>query len=199
MAKKKQKNKSKYSRTNFIILGVILILSSILGVVFIQTNRKESYFNSQYTKLTQIDTSNWNTYKNESMGFFIKYPKSIVLHQETPGSVTFTLEAYKDDRGLLPVDLFVGIRGEIAGNAIEALKDESPIRNGEKIPKPYRLVQINNALGGQVLYDSQPVEDYYLTDANHLGYPLRVSIGHHDQTFDITVFQQMILTMEFIR
>jgi uncharacterized GH25 family protein len=73
------------------------------------------------------------------------------------------------------------------------------MKDGELIPKEFRLVKINNAFGGQVLHNGSPVDDYYLNDENNSGYVLRISIGSSDKTLDTSIFQQMLLTFEFTR
>ncbi|MFA6423638.1 MAG: hypothetical protein WCW17_04310 [Patescibacteria group bacterium] len=38
-----------------------------------------------------IDTTSWNTYSDKTFGFFIKYPKDVIVSVNTPGNVVFSV------------------------------------------------------------------------------------------------------------
>lgn len=195
-------SKINFNKKWLLITGVVTSL--IFTIVFISemTIETKENFDKQRVDLSQTltNTQNWNEYKNTDMGFTIKYPEGVVINgQDGLSGVTFTLEKFKNNYQPLPVSLFIGRRGEISSDPIEELLDESLVHNGGRVKKDYRLVKLNNALGGQVIYKGNPKDDYYVSDSNNLGYPLRILIGNNDESIDISVFKQMVLTFEFIR
>lgn len=150
----------------------------------------------------QLDeTANWKTYTNTILDFSIKHPESIVLFRQafSDGSVTFVRKGDIDLNGEPGPSLALSIlrRGSLGESVENAVKSETC---GGCIVTTEQA-RINNAIGVRTTSGFATPENYYLTDSERKGSPIRIYLSYFDNSDKKTIetFRLMLQTFKFER
>lgn len=148
-------------------------------------------------------TANWSTFTQPELGFSVKYPEDKVKigldYSAGFNGVVFTYSKYEDGSPYGLANFQVLARGYEGESAYDGLMSESVVVDGERVIEEYEEVQINNAYGFRTLTGFASEHNYYLTDKNQVGTPLRVFVGRDVDTEDIETFVTMLKTFRFVR
>lgn len=145
---------------------------------------------------------NWNTYTNHSLGFSIQYPNAVSvinLANENDG-IEFILSEENNPNYTVhnrSVDLQILRRGNSHDSVAKAVAGET-CGGCVTTTKP---IVINNAVGVVTTSGFSFPENYYVTDQNAVGSPVRISLSYRIGSTDqrVELFRKMIQTFKFLR
>jgi len=156
-----------------------------------------------------LDTSDWETYRNEEFGFEVRYPLGWVVIMQTKSQLQKEYPSYMYPASFLGHVVFdslepyfvigVDIYNESVEQTIERGEKEVLLQ-GDSLLNGH-MIQVNNSYGRWYPVDEN--EDYYdrgvyfLGDAQS-GYRINHAINRKD-TIDTQTYQQILLSFKLIK
>ncbi len=202
------------SNRKVIIIVAIVVLAGAFMIANSKHDAKKAYVEevvvtpTGFMKISQaadVDTSSWQTFKDEKLKFTMKYPSNVVIDERQTSEGRITAFIFEEDKGQpLPgkvTTLYIADTHKKGVDGFSAFRKGDCGKECNVSYKNASWININNTYGVKNPMQGD-VANYFLTDKNQLDSVINFYVGGYLKKEKavqdkIDTFEQMIKTVQF--